>query len=84
MRRWEDLQVKMTSEQSEIWESTLSKGQDASCKSVSHQPCVLAAVRMEPISTYYDASKKSRTPRMESWVIGYEEEQEVDGKFQEN
>ncbi len=64
MRRWEDLQVKMTSEQSEIWESTLSKGQDASCKSVSHQPCVLAAVRMEPISTYYDASKKSRTGGM--------------------
>lgn len=62
----------------------MSKGQDASCKSVSHQPRVLAAVRMETMSTYCYGSKKGRRPKMKPWVMGHEEVQEAEGKLQEN
>lgn len=56
-----------------------------SCKSVSHQPHVLAAMRMETISMQCGAQQEEyKTTNRALAGRGHEEEQETDGEIQEN
>lgn len=56
-----------------------------SCKSVSHQPHVLAAMRIEKISMHCGAQQEEcKTKNRASGGREHEEEQETHGEIQEN
>lgn len=62
----------------------LSKGQDMSCKCVSHQPRVLAGMGMEIIYAVWCPEGRVKTKDRALGKKGHKDGQETYGKVQEN